>query len=156
MDQASFRALLTPPGQEALRTAEALEPREKDFLSDFTQLSRTFPADLARVALETAILRREAAGKFPFAGQMYFTAEALEQASGYEISSYRAERFRPFQKIADLGCSIGGDSLALARIAPCLGIDLDPLRLEIAQANLNALGLGPAAAFIQADFSISL
>ncbi len=156
MDPSTFRLLLTPFGQEVLQAAEALGPREKDFLRDFTQLNRKFPAELARAALETAILRQEAAVKFPFAQQMYFTAEALEQASGYAISSYRAGRYRSFQRIADLGCSIGGDSLALAEVAPCLGIDQDPLRLEMAQVNLRALGLGSKAAFIQADLTVSL
>jgi hypothetical protein len=87
---------------------------------------------------------------------MYFTREALEQASSFEVSDYRAERFRPFQRLADLGCSIGGDTLALARAAPTLGLDLDPLRLAIAQANLRALDLGDRASFIQADLTAPL
>jgi hypothetical protein len=111
---------------------------------------------LAQAALETAILRLAAARKFPQAERMYFTREALEQASSWEVAAYRAQRFRPFRRLVDLGCSIGGDTLALASVAPTLGIDLDPLRLEMARANLEALGLGQQALFVRADLGAAL
>ncbi len=98
-----------------------------------------------------AILRREAADKFPFADRLYLTREAMQQASSFAVSTYRSQRLRPFTRLADLGCSVGGDTLALAPLAPTLGIDLDRLRLAMAQANLEALGLGQQAAFVQAD-----
>src|SRR5512138_1461565 len=114
MDLAGFRALLTPRGQAALEAASRLAPREEDFLAHFTTLSRPFPAELARPALETAILRSEAAAKFPFADRMYFTREALEQASSWEVSSYRSRRYEAIRRIIDLGCSIGADTIPLA------------------------------------------
>jgi hypothetical protein len=58
---------------------------------------------------------------------MYFTREALEQASALEVSEYRSQRYRPFRILADLGCSIGGDTLSLAAISPTLGIDWGPV-----------------------------
>jgi hypothetical protein len=117
-----FRPLLSDTGQEAIQAAMELEPREIDFLAHFSALSRRFPPDLARGALEIAILRREAASKFPFAERMYFHREGLEQATAYEVSAYRAERYRPFDHCIDLGCSIGGDALALAaQFADTLG-----------------------------------
>jgi hypothetical protein len=156
MEISTFQVLLSPLGQAALGEAGALQPREADFLTHFTPLNRKYPADLARAALETAILRREAAVKLPDAERMYFTRPALEQATSFAISSYRAERFRPFARLADLGCSIGGDTLTLAHIAPTTGIDLDPLRLVMAQANMRALGLETRASFIQADLEAAL
>jgi SAM-dependent methyltransferase len=149
MDLVQFGDLLTPTGQEALRTACDLQPREEDFLALFSKLSKRYPADLARSALETAILRREAGRKFPFADQLYFTREALEQATAWEVSTYRAERYRGTAHVLDLGCSAGGDTLALAQVAAATGIDLDPLRLGMAKANLSAIRL--EAAWIRAD-----
>jgi SAM-dependent methyltransferase len=153
MDSSLFHDLLTPAGQQTLHAAVALAPREIDFLSHFQTLSRSHSPELARLALEIAILRLKAAQKFPFADKMYFTRQALEQATPYEVSTYRAERFRPFSLLLDLGCSVGGDTLALAAIGPTLGLDLDPLRLAMAQANLAALGLSDRASFLQADLT---
>ncbi|MGE5222940.1 MAG: THUMP-like domain-containing protein [Omnitrophica WOR_2 bacterium] len=147
---------MTQDGQAALEAAAAMQTREEDFLAGFTALCRLFPAELARPALETAILRRQAEAKFPFADRMAFTREALEQSSSYAVSSYRAGRYRPFRRLVDLGCSIGGDTLSLAPIAPVLGVDHDPLRLALAHFNLNALGLSGRAAFVQADLAYSL
>jgi SAM-dependent methyltransferase len=151
MDRSTFRRLLSPTGQDVLRQAEALQPVEADFLAHFTRLSRQHPPELTRLALEVAILRREAADKFPFADRLYLTREAMQQASSYAVSTYRSQRLRPFARLVDLGCSIGGDTLALARLAPTLGIDLDGLRLAMARANLEALGLSQQAAFLRAD-----
>jgi hypothetical protein len=156
MELPDFRLLLTPAGQEALQAAEALKPREADFLRLQASLSRRYPAGLARAALETAILRLEAAVKFPQANHMYFTRPALEQASGHAVAAYRAGRYRGCARAIDLGCSIGGDTLALAEALPTTGLDRDPLRLGMAQANAAAQGMGERTAFVQADLLASL
>ncbi len=166
MDIATFQALLTPAGQEVLQAAEALSPREVDFLPQLTALSRRFPLELSRAALEIAILRREAAAKFPFADKLYLTRSALEQATSYPVSSYRAGRLSAFPHILDLGCSVGGDTLALAgnpanrmggvARARVTGVDLDPLRLAMAQANLQAMGLQERADLVRADLHHAL
>lgn len=153
MDLQTFRLLLGPQGQEALDAAMELEPREVDFLGDFTMLNRRFPPGLARAALETAILRREAVQKFPYASRMYFTRPALEQATPHEVSAYRADRYRPFKRLADLGCSVGGDTLSLAQVAPTVGVEIDPLRLQMACANLSAVLPTAGADFVQADLT---
>jgi hypothetical protein len=161
MDAATFRSLQTSSGQEVLQSAQALAPREADFLTHFTVLCRRYPAELARAALETVLLREKAVVKFPHAQQMYFTREALEQASAGEVSAYRAERYRPYNPIVDLGCSIGGDTLSLAGAAPTLGIDIDPLRLAMAEANMRVdsaanHGLADRTLFILADLTAPL
>jgi predicted O-methyltransferase YrrM len=156
LDLNAFRHLLSPAGQQALTAASELEPREADFLGHFEALKKRFPADLARTALEIAILRREAFRKFPQAGQLYFTREALEQASSWQVAAYRASRFQGYARLIDLGCSVGGDTLALAQAAPATGIDRDPLRLAMAQANSQALGLENSTSFVQANLSSPL
>jgi hypothetical protein len=156
MNPAIFQMLLSPTGQQALQAAEALAPRESDFLPHLTRLSREYPKDLASAALETAILRLEAAGKFPAAAAMYFTRPALEQASSQEVSRYRCQRFAGCELLLDLGCSVGGDTLSLANLAPTIGFDLDPLRLAMARANLEALAPVHETLFVQADLRNSL
>jgi hypothetical protein len=151
MDLKSFRHLLTPHGQKILAEAVKIEPREEDYLAHYQALSRRYPAGLSQAALEVAILRLRAAVKFPFADHLYFTREALEQASAYPIASYRARRYRDFRTVFDLACSVGGDALALAAGSHVIGLDRDPLRLAMARANLDTLGLGGQADWIFAD-----
>jgi len=148
--------LLSPYGQQALRSAEDLSPRESDFLASFQTLSRQYPPNLARRALEIAILRTEAKVKFPFAEQLYFTRPALEQASSWVVSSYRAARYADFQRVIDLGCSIGGDTMAFAQAAEVIGIDRDPQRLAYAHANIMAIGFTERVHFVRADLTRSL
>jgi SAM-dependent methyltransferase len=156
VEYSTLQLLLLPTGQEALEQAAALQPREPDFLKHFDLLRRRHPAALARAALEVAILRQEAGVKFPNAGKMYFTRPALEQATAFEVASYRARRFAGLGRLLDLGCSIGGDSLALAALAPVIGVDLDPMRLGMARANLAACGLSGRADFVLADLTAEL
>lgn len=153
MDLNTLQALLTPYGQQVLEDAQNRVPREVDFLTHFQSLSRSYPPELARAALEIAILRAEANKKFLFANKMYLTREAMQQASSYEVSSYRAKRFTPFGQLVDLGCSIGGDTITLAAIAPTCGVDHDPLRLAMAQANMIPVNLGEQTTFLQADLN---
>jgi hypothetical protein len=158
VDLSTFRQLLSPAGQAALQAAQALQPKEPDFLPLFTALQKQYPAELSRAALEIAINRLKAVGKFPFAEKMYFTREALEQASSFEVSSYRARRYQSFDRIADLGCSVGGDTLALATLARgnLIGVDLDELRLGMAKANLAALNLAGRVRFVRSDLASPL
>jgi SAM-dependent methyltransferase len=149
MDLASFRRLLSPDGQAVLAEAVALAPTEGTLLSCHQRLRKRFPDDLVRAALETALLRRKAADKFTRAADMYFTREALEQSSGEIISSYRALRFAPHSRVADLCCGIGGDAIGLSAVADVTAVDLDPLRLAMAEENVKAYGR--RAAFVPGD-----
>ncbi len=156
MDLEGFRALLTPNGEAILQAAMAVEPREVDFLHHFQNLSRQYPRELARAALETAILRGEAAGKFPRAEELYFTRPALEQATPTPVSAYRSKRYDPFEYLVDLGCSIGADTRALAAHAPTLGLDRDLLRLAMARANLRVWAPPHPVQFIRSDLTSPL
>ena len=156
MDLREFKDLTSPLGQRALSAAQELAPREQDYLTHFQHLTREYAPDLARAALEIAILRGAADRKFPFADRLFATRDALEQASGWEVSTYRAERFREFDTIVDLGCSIGSDTLAFSDHAPAVGIDIDPLRLAMARENFRAIRPSAQVALMQADLRYSI
>jgi SAM-dependent methyltransferase len=54
--------------------------------------------------------------------------------------------------VLDLGCGIGGDLVALARAGLTVaGVDRDELRVAVARANLDALGLGGAVQVASAE-----
>ena len=141
MELSVFRQLLTKEGQEVLSAAVSLDPSEAQFLPLFDRLCKTYPRELARAALETAILRKKAADKYLHADKMYFTREALEQATPHQVSAYRSQRFKDYEHVVDLGCSIGTDSFHLSQNSKVTGIDMDLLRLEMAEANSQALGI---------------
>ena len=136
MDLPQLIALQTELGQAALAMATSRSPRIETFLVDLQALQKIYPLSLAKAALETALLRQKATSKFSRADRMYFTKDALEQAAHERISRYRARRFAGQTAIADLGCGIGGDSLALAAVGPLLAVEHDPLRLAMATINL--------------------
>jgi SAM-dependent methyltransferase len=152
MDLTSFRQLLTPAGEAALAEAAALAPTEAGFLASFGALRKRHPEVLARAALEAAILRAKARAKFSAADRMFFTREALEQATGEVVARHRAARLAPFGTVADLCCGIGGDALALAAAgASVLAVDSDPLRVALAEANAAALGVADRVRCVVGD-----
>jgi SAM-dependent methyltransferase len=132
--------------------ARELERREEHFLAGWTALQRAgAEKELARGALETVLLRVRAGRKFSRAAEMFFTREGLEQATAEALSRHRAERFRAAERIADLGCGIGGDTLALAECAPVLAVDRDALRLLMARENVRVYAPVQPVRFLLAD-----
>jgi SAM-dependent methyltransferase len=111
-----------------------------------TAVRRTEPDPARAAAATTQVqLRARAVAKFgDLAPLMFFTPDALEQATRFRVAEHRAARLAAAQpaSVIDLGCGIGGDLLAFARAGlTAAGVDLDPLRVALAQANLDALGL---------------
>lgn len=141
MNPALLHELLTPGGQEVLRAAEALAPREEAYLSALGALRRAMPRAsraLVGAALDTTLLRARARRKFSRASGMYFTREALEQATIETVGKYHARRFAGAACVADLGCGVGGDTLHLAATHEVTAVDRDELRLIMARENLAA------------------
>ena len=155
MDVDSVAWLLGEDGQRVLALAVGLD--EPDPLRARAALSRSAPdtpPDLLAVALTQAGLRVRAAAKFGTqAAAMYFTPDGLEQATRLSVATHRAARLTAFgaSTVVDLGCGIGGDLLAFAGAGlTAAGVDVDPVRVAVASANLSALGLAGAVAVADA------
>ncbi len=145
MDLDSFAWLLTPPGQTVLATATELVASSADPIRAGEALRRQVAPPLAAVAMAQATLRVAAEAKFGGrASRMYFTPDGLEQSTRAEVAAHRAARVALAARasVLDLGCGIGGDLVALAEAGlTAAGVDLDPVRVAVAQANLEALDL---------------
>jgi hypothetical protein len=152
VDPAAFPELLTPQGKTALALAAALAPTEAAFLACYDKLRKDFPPPLAKAALETVLLRTRARAKFTAADRMFFTREALEQASGEVVARHRAARFAPSGEVADLCCGIGGDTVALAVAGVTVhAVERDPLHAAMVRANAAAVGLADRVTVHEGD-----
>lgn len=148
MNLDTARFLLSPEGDQLLEEAASLRG---SFLTRLTALRKQYPAEIAGSALDLLELRLRASKKFTRADCMFFTREALEQASSEVISTYRAERFPADGRVLDLACGIGGDTIGLARRCLVTAVDRDPVRVEMARRNLEVYGLAEKVTFICAD-----
>lgn len=150
MDLATFEWLTSSAGAEALERAQELVVEHGDSLQVGELLRRDLTADQAAATLTQVELRARAVDKFgDLASSMFFTRDGLEQATRMPVARHRAARIALAApgSVLDLGCGIGGDLIALAGAGLTVaGVDLDPLRVAIAQANLAALGLPGAVA----------
>ena len=99
------------------------------------------PATVAAV-LTQAKLRKRAVAKFgEFASQMLFTEAGLEQASRLKVAALHAGRFRAagIKQVADLGCGIGAEAMALAS----LGLQVKAFEIDEVTAAVATYNLAP-------------
>jgi len=153
MERDTLRQILTPPGQALLAEACALSPDDTTFLACASRLGKRHPPDLVRAALQLAMARRRAEAKFSRAAAMYFTREALEQATSEPVARHRARRLAGMRRVADLGCGVGGDALALADHAEVVCVERDGLRLDMAGLNLAVYGVRERCELLEGDVS---
>jgi hypothetical protein len=151
LDDLAF--LLSPVGQQWLAETAITPITPQNHLQIASRLRQNLPPEQAQAVLETVLLRQLGTAKFSRAAEMYFVREALEQASSEIVSTYRAGRFTAagFEQLADLGCGIGGDALALAEKAHVIGVEWDPVRLAMAQENVRVYGRAAHFQPLQSD-----
>ncbi len=152
MDASELRELLTP---EALRLLDDLEPSAgiDDALAIVSRLRKQGhpPARVAAVLTQYRLRRRGEVKFGPFAQRMLFTAEGLEQASRLRVAAVHAGRFAAagLTRVADLGCGIGGDAMAMAALdLRVTAVERDEATAAIAAYNLSPF---PAARVVHGD-----
>ncbi|MFC4428318.1 class I SAM-dependent methyltransferase [Citricoccus alkalitolerans] len=143
--------VLTPEGWSLLNSLEGY--RESEALALSTRLrSEGHTPELVSAVLTQLKFRSKAAAKFgPFAGHMVFTRAGLEQATRMNVAAVHAGRFAAagVASVADLGCGLGADSMALA------ALDLEVTAVErdetvAAAATINLMPF-PNASVVCAD-----
>ncbi|NIZ93622.1 class I SAM-dependent methyltransferase [Kineococcus rubinsiae] len=141
MELADVDALTSPAGTALL--AELAAAGEVDPLVLGQRLrAQGHDAALVAAAMTQARLRTRARAKLgERAATMLFTAAGAEQATRAAVAAGHAERFAAagVRRVADLGCGIGSDALALLeRGLDVLAVDADPLTAAVAARNLAA------------------
>lgn len=135
--------VLSSPGWELLESLQARQDTTPVSLPELAGALRSsgVPAELAAAVVTQLALRRAARAKFgPIASHMVFTRDGLEQATRLVVAARHAQRFRDagVRRVADLGCGIGADSVAIAGLGMgVLAVDIDPEAAQAAAANLR-------------------
>ncbi len=135
--------------EEAIQHASGRS--DSDETSLLLWLRRRYDPQTASMAVRQITLRRRAQSKFSRAHVMWFTPDGLEQSSAEIVARYHASRFPEGTIVADAGCGIGGDLIALAGRGPAVGIERDDLSTRFAQRNLQAYGVEQNAWLVHAD-----
>ena len=137
--QDALAPLLTPAGWALLATLPPYRQDEALALGERLRAQGHSP-DLVAAALTQQRLRARAAAKFgPFASTMLFTPDGLEQATRLAVAAHHAARDQRAgtTRVADLGCGIGGDALALAGLGlGVLAVERDEATAALATVNL--------------------
>ena len=140
MDVAELRTLLSPEGLRLLDEVGTI-----DATADVVRVVSRLRAEghsgaLVAAVLGQARLRSKARAKFgDFASRMLFTPDGLEQATRLSVASLHAGRFAGagIDVVADLGCGIGADALAMAALdLGVLAVERDEATAAVASFNL--------------------
>jgi hypothetical protein len=140
MDRTGFLSLISPQGQALLAEVGDIDSKA-DMVKIVSKLrGKGHSAELVATVLTQIKLRRRAKAKFgEFSQGMFFTEDGLEQASRLKVAAIHAGRFRAngLNRIADLGCGIGAETLALASLdMDVSAFELDEVTAAIATYNL--------------------
>jgi THUMP domain-like len=140
METLELMELLSPEGLRLLDSLPSYQSTD-DVVRSVAQLRKAgHGPGLVAAVLSQSRLRAKARSKFgPFADRMLFTEAGLEQATRLQVAAQHAGRFQRagIAWVADLGCGIGADALAIAALdIEVTGVERDEVTAAIASFNL--------------------
>lgn len=140
MERAELVELLTPDGLTLIDSVGGTDA-VTDVVGAVSRLrAQGHSASLVAAVLTQVKLRRKAESKFgEFASRMLFTEAGLEQATRLRVAALHAGRFSGagITRVADLGCGIGGDAMAMAAMdLQVTAVDADEVTATVASYNL--------------------
>ncbi|SJN27004.1 hypothetical protein FM104_05470 [Microbacterium esteraromaticum] len=142
MEMSELTALLTREGLALLDEVGPIES-STDVARAVSRLRAAgYSPDLVSAVVGQAHLRVKARAKFgEFGERMLFTRAGLEQATRLNVATLHAVRLRKrgITQVSDLGCGIGGDSLAFAGA----GLNVDAVDADDVTAAIAAYNLAP-------------
>ncbi|MFM6963664.1 MAG: THUMP-like domain-containing protein [Micrococcales bacterium] len=141
MNREELTHLLTPDALQLLGSIGDLDAKADVVKLVSSLRAEGYHASLVAAVLTQAKLRRRARKKFgEFTDGLLFTEDGLEQASRLQAAALHAGRFlgAKVQRVADLGCGIGAESLAMASV----DLHVDAFEIDEATAALATFNLG--------------
>lgn len=142
--------LMSDAGQQLLTECHHLPAEDMALTSWLSKKRRLHSPQQTAAVLETTQLRRIAVRKWgEHASQLFFTRDALEQASDPLVRAYRANLITT-ARVVDACCGIGTDAITFAQMGKQVqALDTDALRLAMARHNARVMGC--EIEFIEAD-----
>ena len=145
MDLTDVEWLDGPAGRQVLATLPAYRAEEAIAVSLRLRGQGLDPAEaaaaLTQSRLKSAVARRWGQGYDDLVASLLFTPRGAEQATRPVVAALRADRFAalgPGAQVADLGCGLGVDSLALlARDLTVDAFEVDQVTAAVAAANVR-------------------
>ena len=140
METSELVELLSPEGLRLLDSLPRYDSTD-DVVRAVAELRKAgHSAGRVAAVLSQSRLRGRAVAKFgEFASRMLFTEAGLEQATRLPVAAQHAGRFQRAgaRWVADLGCGIGADALAIAALdIEVTAVDVDEVTAAIAAYNL--------------------
>lgn len=142
----SAQLLAEPDAWEKLQQLQTQIAADDVLPADFAAINQELrqtgtPAPLASALTSQLQLRQDARRKFGnLAEFMLFTRSGLEQATRFQVALHHANRYLQagIESVADLGCGIGTESLALSTCGlRVTALDLDTESATCAAVNLR-------------------
>ncbi len=144
MNQCELEFLQTREGAQWL---ERLRERPDDVHANMRWLRKSLSQGESGAVYELMRARKSLAGRHSQAERLFLDSKSASQASSEVVARWRARRFHGIDRVADLCCGAGIDTLSLALVAQVVAIDSDPMRLRFARINAQQLDL--AVQFVQ-------
>lgn len=139
MDASAVHELLSDEGRSLLDSLPPYEEKNAVALTARLRAAGHSP-ELVAAALTQSRLRARAVDKFgDAAASMYFTPDALEQATRAPVARLHGQRLLDAgaSVVVDGGCGIGSDAVGFARAGlDVVGIEADPETAALATENL--------------------
>lgn len=150
LEEVAATYLTRPEGQSLLEYASTLSGDAASRVLLLRKKASAFDPAYAKLAAEIAVSRERAKRRgFADAERLFFTEDALAQATSPVLSEYRAQQLARFGIVADLCCGAGMDAIALAKAgARVIAVDIDPVRLLFAHANAEVCGVADKITFL--------
>ena len=145
MDLTDVEWLDGPTGRQVLATLPAYRAEEAIAVSLRLRGQGLDPSEaaaaLTQSRLKSAVARRWGQGYDDLVASLLFTPRGAEQATRPVVAALRADRFAalgPGARVADLGCGLGVDTLALlARDLAVDAFEVDQVTAAVAAANVR-------------------
>jgi hypothetical protein len=144
--------LVSDKGKRWLANSADLATSPEAHLASITSLRQHLEPNEAAAIMEQVRSQSRAANRFDHASAMLFTDVGFQQSTHKTVAAHRARRFRGCALVADMGCGIGSDTIALAQVADhILALDRDAVNIVFARHNSSVYGLAGCTTFVQAD-----